>query len=141
MGGWTEADTLQMPFPQGGGGVSGHIITPQGLKPNPKPVTAVQQFPTLKNVRKVRQFLGLSFYYRGFISHFAKIAQPLHMLTKKGAEFHWDLDCQTAFSLLKQKLTQAPVLAYPSFNQPFVLETDASIEGIGAVMSQEQEDC
>ncbi len=118
----------------------GHIITPQGLKPNPKLVAAVQEYPAPKNIRNVRQFLGLSSYYRRFIPQFARIAQPLHMLTRKGAELHWDTDCQSAFSTLQRKLSQAPVLAYPSFDNPFVLETDASIQGLGAVLSQQQDD-
>ena len=118
----------------------GHLITPQGLKPNPKLVAAVQEFPAPCNIREVRQFLGLSSYYRRFIPLFAKTARPLHELTRKGAEFVWTMECQTAFDTLKSKLVQAPVLEYPSFDKPFTLETDASIEGLGAVLSQPQDD-
>ena len=118
----------------------GHIITPDGLKPNPRLVSAVKEFPVPRDVRQVRQFLGLSSYYRRFIAQFAKVAKPLHELTRKGIEFAWSPDCQAAFDILRGKLSQAPVLSYPSFDQEFVLETDASIEGIGAVLSQLQED-
>ena len=118
----------------------GHMITPQGLKTNPALVSAVKEFPTPRNVRETRQFLGLSSYYRRFISSFAKIARPLHQLTKKEAQFIWNEECQTAFKTLKRKLCEAPVLAYPSFDRDFTLETDASIEGIGAVLSQHQDD-
>ena len=118
----------------------GHLITPQGLKPNPRLVTAVRDFPVPQNLKQLRQFLGLSSYYRRFIPKFAKIAQPLHGLTRKDTAFDWGTACQEAFEALKRKLTEAPVLAYPSFDEDFVLETDASIQGIGAVLSQPQED-
>ena len=118
----------------------GHIITPQGLKTNPRLVLAVKQFPTPRNVREVRQFLGLSSYYHRFIPSFAKCAQPLHNLTRQGVQFKWCTECQQAFEFLKQRLIEAPVLAYPSFSKEFVLETDASIEGLGAVLSQAQGD-
>ena len=71
---------------------------------------------------------------------FAKLAHPLHALTRKGAVFDWDSNCQKAFDNFKQKLTEAPVLAYPQFDRNFVLETDASGIGLGAVLSQVQED-
>ena len=77
-------------------------------------------------------------YYRRFIDNFAKIASPLHSLTKKKSTFIWTTECQEAFELLKEKLTCAPVLVYPDFGKPFVLETDASIKGLGAVLLQRQ---
>ena len=79
----------------------GHIITPEGLKTNPRLVEAVVNFPTPNSVQQVRQFLGLSSFYRRFIPNFAKIAQPLHSLTRKSVQFVWDSDCQTAFDHLK----------------------------------------
>ena len=85
----------------------------------------------------MRQFLGLTSYYQ---KGFAEVASPLHSLTKKNAEFVWNNDCQLAFESLKQRLTTAPVLVYPNFNQNFVLETDTSIKGLGAVLSQRQGD-
>ena len=84
-----------------------------------------------QDLKQLRQFLRLSSYYRRFVPKFAKIAQPLHRLTKKGVTFNWDAACQEAFEALKQKLTQAPVLAYPSFDRDFSLDTDASIQGLG----------
>ena len=93
----------------------GHLITPLGLMTNPRLVSAVSAFPVPRNVRETRQFLGLSSYYRRFIPLFAKIARPLHQLTKKNAHFEWTSACQEAFRVLKEKLCEAPVLAYPSF--------------------------
>ena len=118
----------------------GHVITPQGLKINPKLVQAVREFPRPRNVREVRRFLGLSSYYRRFIPQYAQIAWPLHAFTCKGEMFWWTEDCEQAFQALKERLVTAPVLAYPSLKKPFVLETDASVAGIGAVLSQPQDD-
>ena len=118
----------------------GHVITPDGLKPSSKQVAAVHEFPVPENVTQVRQFLGLSSYYCRFINKFAEVALPLHALTRKNVEFEWTPDCQRAFETLKEKLIQAPVLAYPDFERSFVLETDASAKGLGAVLSQRQDD-
>lgn len=114
----------------------GYIITSQGLQPNPNLTKAVTEFPVPESVSQVRQFLGLTSYYRRFIGRFAAIASPLHALTRKDVEFSWSQECQEAFDGLKRALVTAPILAYPLFDQPFVLETDASGRGIGAILSQ-----
>ena len=91
---------------------------------------------------KVRQFLGLASYYRRFIPGFAKKAQNLlHALTKNNVQFQWTTKCQEAFDELKQLLTTAPVISYPQFgaNSEFILETDASTSGLGAVLHVGQE--
>ena len=118
----------------------GHVITSSGLKPNLQRIEAVKKYHPPKDVKELRRFLGLVSYYRQFIYGFAKIAHPLHNLTKKEQKFNWNGECQKAFDTLVLKLTQAPVLAYPQFNKSFVLETDASVTGLGAVLSQEQDD-
>ncbi len=110
----------------------GHLITPDGLKLNSRHLSAVKDFPTPTTVKGVRQFVGMASYYRRFIPNFAKIAHPLHALTRKGAIFQWTTQCQSAFGALNTKLVDAPVLAYPNFQRDFVLETDASVEGLGA---------
>ena len=112
-------------------------MTPEGLKTNDRLVAAVQDFPQPQNIRDARRFLGMSSYYRRFIPQFA---QPLHSLTQKGASFHWSAECQEAFDTLKHKLPTAPVLAYPSCEKPYTMETDASLSGLGAVLSQVQDD-
>ena len=118
----------------------GHLITPEGLKPNSNLVEAVQQFPIPTDVSGVRRFLGLASYYRRFIQNFARIAEPLRELTRKNVSFHWTKACEDAMKELQTKLTTAPVLAYPSFDRPYTVETDASISGLGAVLSQMQSD-
>ena len=117
----------------------GHIITSSGLRPNPRQVAAVQDFPRPETVHQLRQYLGLTSYYRRFISKFAKIAAPLYHLTKKEVQWEWSKACQLAFETLKQRLVQAPVLVYPDFEQKFTLETDACLNGLGAVLSQIKE--
>ena len=118
----------------------GHLITQKGLLRNTKKVSAVTDFPTPTSVTQVRQFVGLASYYRRFIEGFARIAGPLHQLTKQNAEFKWTDECQEALDTLKKKLVEAPVLVYPNFDIGFVLETDPSYQGLGAVLSQKLED-
>ena len=118
----------------------GHVLTPRGLLPNPKRVTAVQNFPVPCNVTELRQFLGLASYYRRFVAQFAKIAAPLHRLTGKDVRWEWSKGCETAFHELKQRLLDSPILVYPDFDLDFVLETDASKDGLGAILSQKKAD-
>ena len=118
----------------------GHVITANGVKPNLRLTDAVQKFPQPRKVQDVRRFIGMASYYRRFISNFAKIAHPLHQLTRKDVPFYWTAECEVAFTSLKTLLTTPPVLAYPCVEKDFTLETDASIRGLGAVLSQEQED-
>ena len=117
----------------------GYRVTAQGLQPTDRHLTAVSSFPQPSNLKELRQFLGLASYYRRFIKGFASIGQPLHQLTKKDVPFHWTDQCQIAFEGLKKCLTEAPVLAYPDFSRDFVVETDASIRGLGAVLAQIQD--
>ena len=120
----------------------GYVISKDGMKPDPARTSQVENFPTPKDVTPVRQFIGLASYYRRFIPGFAKVASALHALTKKNATFTWTDECETAFSHLKRLLVTAPVLAFPQFgpDKSFILETDASLCGLGAVLSQEQSD-
>lgn len=117
----------------------GHIISAKGVKADPSKVEAVRQWPVPKNQTEVRSFVGLASYYRRFIRGFAEIARPLHQLTEKGRRFKWTEVCQTAFEHLKRSLMSSPVLAYPDPQKTFILDTDASDAGIGAVLSQEDE--
>ena len=93
-------------------------------------------WPVPTSKREIQQFLGLASYYRRFVKDFARIARPLHRLTECTASFLWTDDCQDAFNKLRQCLCSAPVLAYPDFSRQFILDTDASDVGIGAVLSQ-----
>ena len=118
----------------------GHIISSEGIAPNPDKVRAVREFQIPTNARAVREFLGIAGYYRRFVPNFAKVAGPLHALTRQQVPFVWTPKCQEAFEKLKELLVSPPVLAYPCFAKPFVLHTDASGLGLGAVLEQEQDD-
>ena len=77
----------------------GHLITPQGLKTNSR-LTAIIEFPQPRNLPEVQRFLGLSSYYCRFVPNFSKIASPLRVLTRKGAEFIWTCECEASFQTL-----------------------------------------
>jgi len=83
--------------------------------------------------------LGLASYYQKFIEGFGKIAAPLNQLLKKEIEYQWNEDCQQAFEELKQRLTTAPILGHPDFSKPFIVMTDASKNGLGAILTQKDE--
>ena len=118
----------------------GHVVTPHGLKPNDALVTAITQFSRPTDLNGVRRFIGLASYYRRFIKNFSRISEPLRELTPKNATYEWTPACEIAMTQLKEKQTTAPVLAFPAVDRDFTVETDASISGIGAVLSQRQDD-
>ena len=114
----------------------GHIVSRQGVATDPEKTNKVSNWPILTTISDIQRFLELASYYRRFVKNYATIASPLHKLTERGRQFNWTSDCTTAFASLKQKLTNAPILAFPDFTQPFLLDTDASQFGIGAILSQ-----
>jgi hypothetical protein len=117
----------------------GHMVSGEGIKPNPMLVEKIKNCTPPTTKRKVRSFLGLASYYRRFIRDFSKIAKPLYTLTKQDVTFCWTEECQRAFEYLRTCLTTKPVVIYPDFNKPFILHTDASNYAIGAVLAQTDE--
>jgi hypothetical protein len=126
----------------------GHTISAAGIGCDKNKVTVVENWPQPKTVKDVRSFLGFASYFRRFIKGFASIAGPLHDLVTVALRDNkncstvdiskvWSEIHQTAFDGLKSALTTAPVLAYADFTKPFILETDASHDGLGAILSQE----
>ena len=115
----------------------GYVVSSSGVSADEDKVKAVDDFPTPRNLKQLRSFLGLASYYRRFIPKFSLVAAPLYVSTKKDALYQWTPTCQDTFDELKQKLTQAPVLAFPDFSKSF---TDVSGSGLGAVLAQEQDD-
>ena len=114
----------------------GHIISEEGVAADPAKIEKVVSWPAPTSTREVQQFLGFASYYRRFIRDFARVAKPLHRLTERTRSFFWAADCQSAFEELRHSLSTAPVLAHPDFSRSFILDTDASNTGIGAVLSQ-----
>ena len=113
-----------------------HIIVTNGVRPDPKMIIAVKNFPVPKTQKNVKQFLGLAGYYRWFIDGFSKIASPFNQLLQKDIPFNWTEKQQAAFDILKAKLCEEPLLQRPDFFQPFILTTDASGFAIGGILSQ-----
>ena len=114
----------------------GHIISKDGVAVDPSKVAAVMDWAQPKTVTEVRSFLGLAGYYRRFIKDFSIIAIPLTSLTKKDKKFIWDEACEMSFKRLKECLTTAPILTLPEGVEGFVIYTDASNQGYGAVLMQ-----
>jgi len=117
----------------------GHLVSADGVAPDPAKIQAVQNWPRPRNLTETRAFVGLASYYRNFVADFAAIARPLHELTKKGQIFELTDRQEEAFLLLKRNLTEAPVLATPRDEGLFYLDTDASDFALGAVLQQEQD--
>ena len=117
----------------------GHVFSARGMEPDSTKLSAVSQWLTPSNSNDFRSFLGLASYYRRYIKCFADVASPLYQITNKGAVFAWNEVCQSAFTQLKRKLTEAPVLIFPNFcptADQFMLSTDASAISIGAILEQ-----
>jgi len=114
----------------------GHKVGGEGIGTVKEKVQAVTDWPTPTNQKQLKSFLGLASYYRRFVRGFAGTAAPLFQLLQKDKDFVWTESCQTAFSSLQRALSEAPVLAPADPVLPFVLDTDASSEGVGGVLSQ-----
>lgn len=90
----------------------GHLISQDGIKPDPSKTIAVSSFPKPKTPKNIKSFLGLVGYYRRFIKNFADIAKPLTALLRKNVEFIWTNQCEIAFESLKTAITTEPILQH-----------------------------
>ena len=121
-------------------------VSKRGVLPSKKNLEAITQCPPPDTYTKVKSFVGLVGHYRCFIKGFANITAPLYNLTsgenkdKKSENLDLPQEAREAFDRLKAACLQAPILAFPDFGKPFLLETDASGKGLGAVLLQKQSD-
>lgn len=114
----------------------GHVVTTEGVKPNPDKLKAVRSYPIPKTPKEVKVFLGMLGYYREFIKDFAKITKPLTKSLKKNNKIDINNPVyRESFELCKNLLTNEPLLQYPDFEKPFNLTTDASNFAIGSILS------
>ena len=114
----------------------GHLISPEGISPLPNKLDCIQHMPVPKTVKEIKQFLGLTGYYRKFVPRFADISRPLTTLTKKDKKFEWTPACQKSFDLLKETLCGEPLLKYADTSKPYTLYTDASKFSQAGVLTQ-----
>ncbi|KMQ86252.1 reverse ribonuclease integrase, partial [Lasius niger] len=118
----------------------GFIVQKEGLTVDPDKTLPIMEFPIPKNIKQLRRFLGIASWYRRFIPHLTTITEPLTRLLKKNKRWEWGEEQSSAVQTIKEHLTTAPVLACPDFERPFVLQTDASSVGVGAVLTQNFEE-
>ena len=129
----------------------GHIVSDEGIQTDPDKIAALKDWPAPTNIKELRSFLGFAGYYRRFVCNYSKIVKPLNALlvghpthkkvrkTKEATLWTWGIEQQTAFDTIIEKLTSPPVLAYTDYTKPFLLNIDASGDGLGAVLYQEQD--
>lgn len=116
----------------------GHVLTTNGIKPNPKKIQDIVALKLPETVKQIKSFLGITGYYRKFIKDYAKTAQPMIKYLKKDTQINkLDPAYINAFEHLKKLITSHPILKYPDFNKDFKLNTDASNNAIGSVLLQD----
>ncbi|GJY02914.1 putative reverse transcriptase domain-containing protein [Tanacetum coccineum] len=116
----------------------GHVIDSRGIHVDPAKIESIKDWASPKTPMEIRQFLGLTGYYRRFIEGFSKIAKSMTKLTQKGIKFEWGKKEENAFQLIKQKLCSAPILALPEGSEDFVVYCDASHKGLSTVLMQRE---
>ena len=122
------------------------MVSKDGIATDNSKIQAIVEWPRPTTVTEVRSFLGFTNYYRKFIHRYAQVAKPLNKLIAgenakcKRKKVEWSPECEIAMEKLKKLCTSTPILAYADYTKPFRLNTDASTEGLGAVLYQTQDD-
>ncbi len=122
----------------------GHIVSAKGISMDLEKVAAVAKWPVPTKALDLRSFLGFTSYYRRFFENYSRIVKLLHVLVAdveaQHTEYKWSEACQEAFDALKTRCIEAPILAYPNFDKIFIVHTDASGMGLGAILYQADDD-
>ena len=127
----------------------GHVVSSEGVETDSDKIEKIKNWPKPSNPDELRSFVAFAGYYRRFVKDFSKITKPLTELlpptstrknskSKKTKEWKWEQEHEDTFNHLKEVMTSPPVLAYPDFQNPFELHTDASGKGLGAIIYQSQ---
>lgn len=114
----------------------GYVVDCNGLHVDPDKVKAMLEIPTPTCVRDVRSIVGTFSWYRKFVPEFSSIIAPMTALLRKNSKFQWTAECAESFRRVKELLVAAPILSCPDYSKPFVVQTDASGFGLGAVLTQ-----
>ena len=129
----------------------GHVVSDQGIQTDPEKISALKEWPVPSNIKELRSFWGFAGYYRKFVREYAKLVKPLndlligHSTSKKvrkkkcATPWSWGPAQQQAFNDIIERLTSPPILAYANYSKPFILNIDASGDGLGAVLYQEKD--
>ena len=120
--------------------ILGHVVSKDKIEMDDDKITSISERKAPKTVKQVQEFLGLTGYYRSFIKNYSNIAAPLLSLLLANNKFIWTNECEQAFDKLKLALISKPILRQPDFNLDFILYTDASILGLGAILAQKDSD-
>ncbi|GJR96734.1 reverse transcriptase domain-containing protein [Tanacetum coccineum] len=116
--------------------VLGHKISRKGIEVDKAKIDVISTLPHPTTIKGIRSFLGHAGFYQRFIKDFSKISRPMTHLLEKNTPFIFSEDCILALQTLKKKLTEAPILIAPNWDQPFEIICDASDYAIGAVLGQ-----
>jgi hypothetical protein len=115
----------------------GHVVSGNGIEVDPSKIEAVVKWERPTNVHEIRSFLGFTGYYRRFVKGFSTLSGPLTTLTKKNVRYVWSDECEASFQELKKRLVTTPVLTLPLSKKGFVVYSDASQNGLGCVLMQQ----
>ena len=116
----------------------GQILNKEGVRPDPAKTSVVADWPRPDNVKELQSFLGFANWFRQYMQGYSQHTAVLTKLTRKSQAYDWTPECEDAFLWVKQALANAPVLAHADFTKPFTVWTDASMDGVGAVLQQEK---
>ena len=115
-----------------------HIILKDGVEVDPEKVAAVANMKPPSNLKDICEILGLVGFYRRLIADVGKLAEPLYRLLSKTEKFIWNTECGESVNQIKLKLQEAYIVCFPNDTDPYTLTTDASLAGIGALITQKQ---